>query len=160
MNNPDVQENTAPRRIGPLMHPMEALRMTSGGVAANLGWLERLAVLHEPPSNMMDMQVGHFLSIQEMGLDGKELWALHRHVLGADVAAFAALSEAMQSYKVDAAEIRAVVQAHMAVPREVAKAALMAQALLSKAGVEVRYRLRSMLHESPKDVAAAERVPH
>jgi len=128
--NPDL------RRVDAKMSPMEALQAVSGGIVGNIPWLMDLAANHQPPSNMAGMTVGHFIGIDDMGVYDESLWVLFKRVVGMDIGAFAALSNALQARMVTAAEIRDVVRAHeKGLP---ATAEDLGEALLSKAGITVR----------------------
>ncbi len=137
--NPDLvntKKHPHLRRVDGTTDPSAALKAVSGNILGNLPWLMELAVHHAPPPNMMGMPVGHFVSIDDMGIYGEALWILHKRVLGMDIAAFSALSDALQARTVGAVEIREAVRAHLEGPRD--KADALSQAMLTKAGVTVR----------------------
>lgn len=125
------------RRCGGMSAPVDAVMAVSGGLIGNVAWLTELAATRPPPYNMAGMVMGHFFSIDDMGVYDESLWVLHKQVLELDIDAFAGLSQALQARLVTAAEIRDVVRAYDMGNAKGPEAVALRDALLAKAGVTI-----------------------
>jgi hypothetical protein len=115
------------RRVDGNTTVQDAIQLVSDNIIGNWAWLIELATTRQSPAFTLRLPIGHFFSIDDMGIYGESLWKMFKHTLDGDLDRFCALSEALQGRIVTAADIR-----------EAAREPLnktLKEALLAKAGI-------------------------
>jgi hypothetical protein len=115
------------RRVHSNTTVQEAIDLVSEGILGNFVWLTELVATRPSPAFTGRVPIGHFWSIDDMGVYGESLWFLFKHTLDSDIDRFAALSEALQHRIITAADIREAVRDY--------KKKELKTALLEKAGI-------------------------
>jgi hypothetical protein len=115
-------------RIKRDMTVQEAILSVSEGIIGNVAWLTTLAHTRASCAFTGGTPIGHFYSIDDMGIYGESLWILFKHILDSDIDQFTSLCEALHSNRVNTGEIRDAV-------RHYGKVSLK-EALLQKAGLK------------------------
>lgn len=123
----NTKKNKDKRRIHSNTTVKEAVDLVGEGIIGNFLWLTELAATRPSPAFTGHMPIGHFWSIDDMGIYGESLWILFKNTLDGQLDRFAALSEALQNRTITAAEIRDAVRDYQNV--------ILKAALLEKAGI-------------------------
>lgn len=98
------------RRVQMNTTVQEAINLVSEGILGNVMWLTELAATRPSPAFTGRIPIGHFWSIDDMGIYGESLWHLFKHTLDSEIDRFASLSEALQNRTITAADIREAVR--------------------------------------------------